>query len=534
MSLLEKNWEKYIRAALFLLLLLQFGLIAVSNLTLIKNSLDTDTARMFNHIAEIRRQGTIFLPEWDYQSVSTLEWDCSSLFALPIYALTHRLFLSYGLSNILFVGIFTGIVFFLFREEDSLYPLLCLNLILIPYRTGMLDYYDMLFFGGAQYIVKVSVPLLLEALISNLEKEAPGNGKMPRAVSLFTAVYLGLLFLTSVSSGIYVTASGIFPLLAVYLVYKFVKWEKIPPKILLLAASSVILVLAGRFFNQAIMGGAKGDRMIFCTVPQLFANAYSCFFGMFELFGGATLDLVPILSLDGLVLLAKCCLVILMLVCGLLTAAKCIRKMPSGLSVPELRGLLVVSVFIWNVFILLLTDTKAGSMTYEYRYHLIGMVPLLCVTGTFQADCPRKLSSAQQNILYGAGFCAVLFLCVMSHKVVFTQAKNHSDLETLCAYIDGYTQEYALDYIYMYQSSRDSELCRVLAGNPFYLCLLQEGTTCAYDYYKYYAGGPMQTENVIVVVDDREYEIGEDFEIAGHHLEKFDSVAHRSLYYFID
>lgn len=162
-----------VKTVLVLLLVIQICLTIYSNITLIEKSLDCDTGKLFNHIAEMEKQKKLLLPDWDYPS--TLEWDCSSLLALPLYMVTQNIILSFGLSNIFFLLFFVGLIFFLFRGENKLYPLFCVNLLIVPFKVGMLDYYNMLFFGGGQYIIKVAIPILLIGLILSVENFGGGQ-----------------------------------------------------------------------------------------------------------------------------------------------------------------------------------------------------------------------------------------------------------------------------------------------------------------------------------------------------------------------
>ena len=536
-----------VKMALAILLAIQFFLISFSNITLIDRNLDCDTGNLFNHISEIWRQKSILLPDWDY--LTTLEWDCSSIFALPFYAVTQNIVLSFGLSNILFLGCFLCIIFFLFRGEDLLYPLLCTNLLIIPFRIGMLDYYNMLFFGGGQYIIKVSIPLLLAGLILHLNNQQ-AKEHLSISIKLLMAGYLGLFLLSSMSSGVYVTVCGVFPVFAAYIGYKFLKWERMPNSTIFLMICSGVFTLLGWKINTMLMGGAVGNRMTLCSVHQMLASISTCFFGMFELYGGATESFeLQVLSVKGIQVLAKCMLVLVMLIAGIYEAKNilCSPKYliqetasfrtsednPWNNSIPwkksiSLRTLLLLSVFIWNVFVLIISFPRGGSSTYEYRYHLIGMLPLMCVTCIFLIGRIRNLQTKQQNWLYAAGYVAILFLCAVSYKELFSKEEQHADLKEFCSYVS----ELDAEYIYLFDGSNDADICRVIDETSNYICLLDNGRTWAYNYYNYYVDAPMQTNNVVVAVNNEEYQFGDSFEIAGHLLIKFDSVANRSLYYF--
>lgn len=514
-----------VKAALMLLLIIQICLIAHSNITLIGQNLDCDTGKLFNHIAEVGKQKTLFLPDWDY--LTTLEWDCSSLLALPFYMVTQNIILSFGLSNIFFVCGFLGLIFFLFRGEDMLYPLFCANLLIIPFRVGMLDYYNMLFFGGGQYIIKTAIPILLAGLILSLEKIGgqPERKQLPVLVKSLMAVYLGLFFLSSISSGIYVAICGVFPLFAVYIGYKFFRWERISRSIIFLILSSAVLMVAGWRINMALMGGARGNAMTFCSVYQLLASVSSGFFAMFELYGATTESYgLQVLSGQGIALLAKCFLVIGMLVSGVSGIAQCIKKKGN------LRFFLLISVFLWNTLVLIISFPRGGSSTYEYRYHLIGMIPLMCAACAFLLEVIQKLRKEQQICLYTAGLLAVLFLCGVSYKELYSRGEQNADLKEFC----GYVRNLDAEHVYLFNGSNDADICRVIDEDTSYICLLDNGITWAYDYYKQYVDAPMQTYDVIVAVNEEEYQFGDNFEIAGHLLQKFDSVANRSLYHFME
>lgn len=273
------------------------------------------------------------------------------------------------------------------------------------------------------------------------------------------------------------------------------------------------------------MEGARGEAMILCSVSLMLVNVSTCFWGMFELFGGITQATdMKIFSLAGMLQLAKCCLVILMLISALISIKKIIHKKS------DLRIILLVSIFMWNLFILFVSYTRSGSATCEYRYHLIGMLPLMCVTGTLLIENIQKLEMKQQKLIYLAGYAGILFFCIGSYKNLYSRPEQNAALKELCAYV----KNFDVEHIYIFDGSNDADICRVIDEDTSYICLLDNGITWAYDYYVDYVNAPMQTHDVIVVVNNEEYNFGDAFEIAGYPLIKFDTVANRSLYYFAD
>ena len=52
--------------------------------------IDYDGAKLYMHALEMCRNGSFFLPDWNY--ITTMELDCSLLLAVPFYALIHEPF----------------------------------------------------------------------------------------------------------------------------------------------------------------------------------------------------------------------------------------------------------------------------------------------------------------------------------------------------------------------------------------------------------------------------------------------------------
>lgn len=519
MKLFKKYTTTPIEKALLLLLLVQFCLMAFCNLTLTDASLDCDNAKLFRHIIEMWRNKTLFIPDWKYST--TLEYDCVSLFALPLYGITKNIYLACGLSNILLAGMFIASLFFLFSGKKFLYPLLCANLILVPYGISMLGYFNMMFFCGSQYVIKVLIPLLLVGIFLSGEK-AQKTKFEKHMYLLFTLLYVFLLLLTSISSGSYVALCGLVPLFLVYFGYKFFRGEKIPRSVLIVFILSLVCIGGGICLNAGL-GGTRGSGMELCSIYSLLANVSNTFFGLFELFGGTTTSKdVAVLSYDGIVIVSRIFLVLALLICGIVAFVRCLKKNA------DLRSLLLLSVFVWNYLILNIVSTRAGSLTYEYRYHLIGAIPLICIACSVIADGLLQLNSAQQNILYAGGFAVLLFLSATGYVGVFAYGEQNAQLKELtqyCASLD-------IDHAYMYEASNDSEICRVLDLETQYIYVNELGVTKVYDYYNVYEGGEVQPLNSIIVINNAEYNPGDAFTIPRYQLKKFAEVGNRSLYYF--
>lgn len=461
---------------------------------------------------------TFAIPQWSY--LTTLEWDCTTLFALPLYGLTKNIYLACTLSNVAFTLILVRVIFLLFEGREPLYPLMCANLICIPYRVGTLEYYNMLFFAGTQYIVKILLPLLLIGILLLTEQKNP-LGKNRRFWS-FTFLYLVLLTVSSASSSMYVAACGVAPVLTVYLIYKFLRWERVPFLVFVLIGLSAVCTFWGMRLNETLMGGTRAGSMVFCSVNDMLTNISSCFFGLFELIGGATTEIqFAIFSAHGLIMLIKCGMMIAFLICGVNAFVKCVNN--KG----DLRLMLLLSIFVWNYFILNVSNAKAGAPTYEYRYHLIGVIPLICVAVTVIVQWFRRLSDIQQKCLFSCGFAAFFVFQGLAFGELFIRGEQNDKLRELVAYVDNMNP----DTVYIYNGSSEAEICRLLDEDCLYLEVDEEGHTLAYDYYSKYMAAPIWTENAIVAVESGN-DKGDSFELGEHLMIHFDDVGYWRLYYF--
>ena len=520
----KENFFQYIKQnycfiLLAFILFIQVVSISACNIKLIDNNIDGDNAKLFVHTIKMWEHKSIIIPNWSY--MTTLEIDCSSILALPLFALTGNIYLSYGIANIIFLIAFILLIFYLFHDRNKIYPLLTSNLLCIPYTVGMLDYFNMLFFAGSQYIIKASVPLLLIAVLLKIEDK---NNPPKKIYEYIPAILLAFFcFLTAVSSGVYVLFVGIFPILLVYLIYKLLKYEKIPFPAYGIMSTIVIFSLIGIMLNNKYMGGARGSGMILISVHQILSNVSSCFAGIYELFGGIAYDMdITVLSLKGIEVLLKAVLIHIVLICGIIAISRIIKNKS------DLRTTLLISVFIWNMFVLLATKTQAGSATYEYRYHIIGLLPLFCVTSTILLDKWNTLKPLQKNIFATTGILIILCLNLLSFPKALDRTDKQIELKELCAYCD----QLELDYVYLYDASNDADMCRLISeDDAHYLFVGSNGTTWAYDYYQSFVGGSVYPENAILIVDNR-YDFGDSFESFGYRFTKFDTVANRTLYYF--
>jgi len=510
-----------LQAVLLVFLAIQLILLAVINLTLIGKQIDCDNAKCLTHIVKMWEHKRLAIPHWYYST--TLEWDCSSIFAIPFYGITHNIYIAAGLSNIVLTFIFLYAIWFLFMEKKPEYFLFAANITLIPYGLGMLDYYNMMFFGVSQYVVKVTTVILLAGILRYFDDADRTPAKYKNVTAIVTTVLYALFLLcTSMSSGLYFAITGFVPVLAGYVLYKLLKWEHVSVKnIILLAASPVVAVL-GNLVNLKVLGENRTADMEFCSIYDIEINLRSNFYGLFELMGGLTkAPSANIMTPEGLAAAIKTLFTIILMVLAVVILMKMFKKELS------LESSMMIIPFFYNWFIMLFVITKAGSFTTEYRYYLMGVVPLLIAVAAHVAGVIESDGNTARG--FWGGLCITAFLVVMaalSYRAVLTAPETQQDLKELAAYCKNLDP----DIIYMYDTSNESDMMKVFDPSKHYICLMDNGQTMAYDFYDNYAFGPIQTTDTMILINDSLFPTDDEAELLGMHISRVDTVTGWGIY----
>jgi len=486
----DENTSVYVYICI-IILVLQCVLIAICNFTMGPDNIDSDSAKLYVHAIEMVKNRSYIIPEWSI--ITTLELDCSLFFAVPIYAICKDIYVAFGIANMIFIGILIGILFFLFKGRSKIYPLLCANFILIPYDIGQLDYFNMMFFNGSQYIMKVLIPLLLIAL---LVQSLESCGKK-RTIVAWGIVYSIFLAVSCVSSGIYIVAVGVVPVLIGYMVFHMIQRRKISNNFWVWVILTTFLVVSGLIGNNAWAANAKGNSMTLCGVEggALQQNIEACFWGMFELFRAVTRRSTPVISFKGIKLLIHMGFVFLLLICAIVTIKKVINR------TSDLRAMMLISVFLWNFFVLCITETRYGASTFEYRYHLIGMIPLICATVIVGLEWYERETRSWQNGIMSVVILLLFVLQITSYKEVYGHKLDVESYQKISAWC----KDFEYENVYFYNDTLAAEVCRLLNykdGNVMYLTTSESGLTQAHDYYNKYIGVPVEHANAAIVVWD--------------------------------
>ena len=179
------------------------------NLFHIRDIVDSDFAMQMRHAIELSLNHTLFPGGWHYLTMG--HFDDANLLAAFFYSFTKNGYISFGLSGIFNMVIWGLVLFELFRDTGLKLKVyvLTLGLLFATYNFGMLEYTNMMFFGGGFYVY---IPLLPVLFVELLVKSEDPRGLKP-SFYVMSALYFSLLFLTAAARGLYAFVCGIFPVL---------------------------------------------------------------------------------------------------------------------------------------------------------------------------------------------------------------------------------------------------------------------------------------------------------------------------------
>lgn len=466
-GLLKSFEEKYLW---WILLGIQILLSAIFGFVSNETALDEDIAKLFYHTVKFCEEGFLF-EDWTY--VTTFEMDTSALFAIPFYLIFRNIYLAFDLANILWMGIYVAIVYDVGRRLSLPVKVRCMTalLFLIPYSVGMLDYFNMLFYNGGQYVIKAILPILLLDLLLSVQGE-----KRPPLDWVLFGCYAFLLFLTSACSSLYVFICGIFPIVVIetFRILILKKGKFTPWKIAVLS-TSVGAVLLGLFVNFLLPAGAKGNDMQLVWGNVFFQYAGECLVAMFTLFSGTVNANVAVLSVQGV-----CTLVMFgFTACLLLLTAWEVKNIKKT-KVPYT----VFAIFGWNLFILLASYTKYGG-AFAHRYHIIGFFAIFLLAGIVYTSVETIGLPSLRRFFKAAVLCYLVLVMGVSNFNAFREIRTDKtkNLRVFCERVE----EMGIKEAFIVGNTGMTEICRMLdyGGETEFLDCTDTGVIFGnYDYYK--------------------------------------------------
>lgn len=500
--LMGKQEKKGIDAAEFIILAMlavQVAMIAYFNLRDIRYSLDTDFANTIYHYREVIKNGTLNLKGW--KNTTSLELDAVFLFAWPLYYLVRDIFTAVGIANLIYVFLYivtvTGIMKLADVERKYIFATLCI--ILMPHSFGMLEYFNMMFYGGSCYSLKTLVPLMCIWLILLFAKEGSSRKERILRRAAFCA-YLFFLLITTFSTGIYVTLCGIIPILAccMFDIWKsgnlFGKYNRNHAFLLI---GSVIAFLAGNAAHNKYYGLVSRTNMRLTKIENYAVNFSACVRGIFDLFGATLSEDVQALSVAGIWYCTKMAAVAMFVIvwfCNL----RCLPGKREDVNAKDFLAVLP----LFNFIILLIADSRYGPNPYiEYRYYLIGAVPMVLLFGIQMGEWAKLLNAFQKHAISAVLILALAVLLIGNNKHVMDKWPRTAYAMELCDFFNTLDVE----SVFFVDDYDTSHVCKGIDANHKYGAFISETQRLEMDICNYFEsanGSYYGSKNAMAVFKD--------------------------------
>lgn len=489
MGLARKKWMEMI---LIIVLVVQALFIIYMNFFAFEKILNFDGVNLMLHAVEMWKNKTPFITGW--VETTTLELDCATLIAAPVYGITKNIIVSFGIANMFYLLYFIFVVKQLFKYAgyEMKYFLLALSIILVPYTVGMVEYFNMLFFQGAQYSIKVLIPILLLTLLMTPDEQQ----KKPWTI-INTVILFFLVLISGISSGVYVLFCGICPIIAsvvldIILDNHFKKYKVYH---FILIGVSFVLGAVGYYINVHRSIHARGNTMYLTNFQDFHDNFAATVTSVFHVIGALPSANTAVFSVDGITYILKVVLVLAMILTVIITSKK-VLVITEKISLKRM----ILVVFFWNLFVFIFCETRNSldNKVIESRYYLIPMLLLMILFSMQVKEYIENSGKYLKNLLTIAMPLLIFVMTVGCSVMTVKQFDTASGyLKNICNFI----QDSDAKSVFFIDHNDVQGTCRYLDPTRTYSAYNSETQSLVvYDYYQNYIDrANFGDENIIAV-----------------------------------
>lgn len=417
---MNKTWikEHWLEILLCVGIVIQIGALAVFNLTRLPYESNYDSSCAYAQIVEMWRQKRILLKDWAYQT--TLGIDSPVLLGALFYGITKNAFTAFGLANIVTVIVYAFLFYDILKQADvkKNMRLLAVLFLLTPYSTGQLGYMPMLFTSAGSYAYKLLVPLLLIDILVRMHKGQ--EIKKYWYLILFATFFV---FDTAVSSGEYILLCAVLPLIGYEILHVLIgnDIKQIFNKRLgFLILESAIYVVGIKVGRRTGIIESVGSQMMLTKAKHFPSVIAKCLTGIFQLFGGIPdYEDIPVTQTYGLMYLFRFFLAAVILASWIYL----LKHLKENEKYKELVGM-ITCIFAVNLIVLIFANVNYATKTFEYRYHLISMIPMILLTSIAASDLWEKRKLLEQTIVL-VTIVLLLFVNVYDYKNYMRDCYNY-------------------------------------------------------------------------------------------------------------
>lgn len=474
--------EKVLCIVLLLCFFAQFFWICYINLFQIQYHLGYDASAYLLKSIEMAKQGSLFVEHWSDQT--SLYLDSPVPFAALVYKMTNNIFFSYGIVNILMLGVllllFWRLMSCFICKTNLVAKLFAINLVISAfYLTGAstvndLQYSSMMYVGAAMYIFKIITFLLVILCVIRLEEG--------QRYYISCTVSLIMLFVTGLSSGTYMLFTCLVPCL-VYVMVKVLltnKWNSMKYSSLIYLILGTFLSIGGKISVSMISGfDARDAAMTWCGYGDFWRN-----FGLFlmgypqEITAMSPTSTIEIMSLDGIFMVCGIG-ILLVTVAALVFFARKVY-LEKGRKYESLLLLIVIAVNVC-VFVFGYTLYEDVPDLFQSRYLIpLMMIYFICI-GIWM-DHLNKRYIISNLIMLATALC-ILGMNIKSDVEYTTARMNYDELKELTEVVKKETEA---PVVYVLGDEIESRNLRVIDTSKVYKTVDENGDFPHWGDYLYY------------------------------------------------
>ncbi len=408
MSKKLKEADKY-EILFFVLLVAQLFFVFYMNLFHIERVVDYDSSGAYLHTFEMWKQKTLLPKGFGY--CTNIDIDSNQPLAALIFGITGNQFFAQGLANVI-IGLFiVWITASLMKAVgfDKKAKYIVILLFFVPYTQGQLGWSAMIFSNAASYVIRFIAPILAMLVIYESEDGKKSIGKYVRLFLLAV-----LAFVSGFSSSVYVALCVFLPLFA-YDVFKAIQKDDIKSllrKRVYIEVGLMVLSMVGDRWRSSMHLTTKAAGMSLIYISHYMENHLRAIAGLFQLFGGlADVDGVTIFSLGGFKTISGwviTCFFIFVVINGVIHIVKKEETLIEGY---------VLAIAAVNYVVMTLLSTTYGLDVFEYRYHIVPMAGVICLTGKYFTEWGKSKNRTFMHVSFLAVFALIVINLISDDKL---------------------------------------------------------------------------------------------------------------------
>ncbi len=511
----KNQFEKIMGIGLLALLIVQFLVLVYFNLRLNAQHIDYDSSWVYLKTALVWKEKRFISPNWS--ETTNPFFDLSLPLASLLYGITGRLFFSYGISTLtVLLGIIVSVFFILKRfNVNKIGILTVLNLILCPFLTNGFDpvielgYFNCVLVGPSHYGLRTLIVLLIILEYLNIQQESK--------IDFVFFLSIALCFVSGMSSGVYLIAMIILPILAFLFECMFIKntFKVFLKKESIYTYICLAFVILGKVFASKVLNiQIRDSGNNWTSVIDFWKNLGAPIQGLFkllEVFPIGETD-ISVLSARGIAVVFPLFILFVIFLAFIFASVSIYQKIKEKTgAVPEV--LFLINVIFVHFVMFGFMNVQYGLAVFEERYLIPAFFVLVILVGIFIRNIKMDLL-VSRFILIGL-FISILAINILSDKNYAEYSNNYDYM----VHIKEIAQRENAGLVYFYgEDSADNMLdvlmCRNIRAidvDRVYKYASTKGYFKHWGDYLYYEDNSGYEGNILLIVYSDKKEIIKDY-----------------------